>query len=80
MKVDMNGIRIDLARAYNGLFEDSPYEDNDHIEVSRDRLAKMCEMVGAFLCLYDDTNMRELSDDILLRNPYGGEWPLADED
>ena len=70
----MNGIRINLARAYNGLFEDSPRSDDDYIEVSRDRLAEMCEMVGAFLCLYDDTNMRELSDDIFLRDPYTGKW------
>jgi len=48
MHVNFNGIRINLARAYNGLFEQSESIDNERIEISKDRLAEMCEMVGAF--------------------------------
>lgn len=79
MKVNFNGIRINLARAYNGLFEGSESIDNERLEISRNRLAEMCEMVGAFLCIYNegDDAFRDLSDDIKLRDPYTGKW---DED
>jgi hypothetical protein len=76
MKVDFNGIRINLARAYNGLFEGSTSIDNERVEVNRNRLAEMCEMVGAFLCIYnnDDEEFRDLSEDIKLKDPYTGKW------
>jgi hypothetical protein len=76
MKVKFNGIRINLARAYNGLFEGSESIDNERVEISRDRLAEMCEMVCAFLCIYNegDESFRDLSGDVKLRDPYTGRW------
>jgi len=80
MHVNFNGIRINLARAYNGLFEQSESIDNERIEISKDRLAEMCEMVGAFLCIYNegDESFRDLSGDVKLRDPYTGRWEEDD--
>jgi hypothetical protein len=73
VKINFNGIRINLARAYNGLFEESESIDNE-------RIAEMCEMVGAFLCIYNegDESFRDLSSDVKLRDPYTGRWEEDD--
>lgn len=75
MKVNMNGIKVNLARAYNGLFE--PTWGEDQLMVSRDRLEELRYMVGAILCLEteDENEMRCLFDDIPLKDAYTGKWP-----
>jgi hypothetical protein len=77
MKVNFNGLRINLAQSYNGLIEYSSKEHPDDSVriVECDRLNDLMGMVGALLSCFvpGDDNIKDLSH-YKLRDADDGEW------
>lgn len=73
MEVNFNGARINLARAYDGLFEQAESVDRERMTVVRDRIDEIRSMIGAFLSMYcNELGFKDLSC-IDLKDPH--EYP-----
>lgn len=62
MKVNFNGLRIALARDYNGVVDALKYREEKLSEQTRDSLTKLGDTIAVVLCIYDPD--REDCDDL----------------
>ena len=83
MKVSVDGLRLNLARAYEkaveGFHEITEDRDLDEFSELKEGLDDLRQMIGSFMCMYSDnpddlmTNMADESDKLSYADPEDAE-------
>lgn len=64
MQVDMNGLRLNIARAYNQMCREL---NLDELDINQKEAIEELRMhIGGLLCVYDNDSLRDLSEEIEL--------------
>jgi hypothetical protein len=79
MKVSVDGLRRNMARAYNKAIDGYQYaiecHDGDDFETLKEGLDELRQMIGGLMCVYSDdpedlmTNMADEADKLFYADP-----------